>query len=229
VLDDPKFRSKAGKSYFQMRSELCDLLVSHAREIRVRGIDVEKIVRSGIEKFNLVTSGGNCGLVRAPIGSLRATLSYVDRMIRIVEGLIIDSFVQARDSFEEGVTTVRTVRDFTQIFDSYTEFEEYVIGTLMESAAERQEKGMVSADADFDLDIRLMRFERLLDRRPFLINDVHLRQNPSNTIEWEKGIAIWGDNKQQIAQTYTNAIAAVNSKKAVGQFNSLWAGYAKFL
>jgi len=52
VLDNPKFRSKAGKSYFQMRSELCDLLVSHAREIRVRGIDVEKIVRSGIEKFS---------------------------------------------------------------------------------------------------------------------------------------------------------------------------------
>jgi len=61
----------------------------------------------------------------------------VDRIIRIVEGLIIDSFVQAGGSCEEGVTTVRTVRDFTQIFDSYTEFEEYVIGTLMEAAAER--------------------------------------------------------------------------------------------
>ena len=153
-------------------------------------------------------------------------MSYLDRIIRIVEGLIIDSFVQARDSFEEGFTTVRTVRDFTQIFDSYTKFEEYVIGTLMEAAAERQEKGIVSADADF-LDIRLMRFERLLDRRPFLINDVHLRQNPSNTIEWEKRVALWGDNKQQIAQTYTDAVAAVNPKKAVGQFHSRWAGCAK--
>ena len=61
----------------------------------------------------------------------------MDRIIRIVEGLIIDSFMQARDSFEEGVTTVRAVRDFTQIFGSYSEFEEYVIGTLMEAAAER--------------------------------------------------------------------------------------------
>jgi len=34
VLDNPKFRSKAGKSHFQMWSELCDLLVSHARDIR---------------------------------------------------------------------------------------------------------------------------------------------------------------------------------------------------
>ena len=152
----------------------------------------------------------------------------MDRIIRFVGGLIIDSFVQARDSFEEGLTTVRTVRDFTQIFDSYTEFEEYVIGTLMEAAAARQEKGIVSADADFDLDIRLMRFERLMDRRPFLINDVLLRQNPNNAIEWEKRVALWGDNEQQIVQTYTDAVAAVNPKKAVGQFHSLWAGYAKF-
>jgi len=142
--------------------------------------------------------------------------------------LIVNSFVQARDSFEEGVTTVMTVRDFTQIFDSYTEFEESVIGTLMEAAAARQEKGIVSEDADFDLDIRLMRFEQLMDRRPFLVNDVLLRQNPNNVIEWEKRVALWGDNKQQIVQTYTDAVAAVNPKKAVGQFHSLWAGYAKF-
>jgi len=151
----------------------------------------------------------------------------VDRIIRFVGG-IIDSCVQARDSFEEGLTTVRTVRDFTQIFDSYTEFEEYVIGTLMEAAAARQGKGIVNADADFDLDIRLMQFERLMDRRPFLINDVLLRQNPNNAIEWEKRVALCGDNKEQIVQTYTDAVAAVNPKKAVGQFHSLWTGYAKF-
>ena len=52
VLDNPKFRSKAGGSHFQMWSELCDLLVNHAREIRVRGIDVQKIAPSGIEKFS---------------------------------------------------------------------------------------------------------------------------------------------------------------------------------
>ena len=50
VLDNQKFRSKSGKSHFQMWSELCDLLVSHSREIK--GIDVEKIVRSGIGKFS---------------------------------------------------------------------------------------------------------------------------------------------------------------------------------
>lgn len=50
ILDNPRFKSKEGKSHFQMWSELCDLLVNHAREIK--GIDVEKIVRSGISKFS---------------------------------------------------------------------------------------------------------------------------------------------------------------------------------
>jgi len=49
VLDNPRIRSRAGKSNFQMWSELCDLLVSHAGDIM--GIDVEKIVRSGVERF----------------------------------------------------------------------------------------------------------------------------------------------------------------------------------
>lgn len=50
ILDNPRFKSKEGKSHFQMWSELCDLLVTHAREIKA--IDVEKIVRSGISKFS---------------------------------------------------------------------------------------------------------------------------------------------------------------------------------
>jgi len=121
-----------------------------------------------------------------------------------------------------------TVRDFIQIFDSYTEFEESIIGTLMKAIAERQKKGIVNEGAGSDLDIRLMRFEQLIDRRPFLVNDVLLRQNPNNVIEWQKRVALWGDDKQQIVQTYADAVAAVNPKKAVGQFHSLWVGYAKF-
>ncbi|KAF8251120.1 protein prenylyltransferase [Wilcoxina mikolae CBS 423.85] len=206
ILDNPRFKSKEAKSHFQMWSELCDLLVTHAREIN--SIDVEQIVRSGISKFS-----DQRGKLWTSLGTYWITKG---------------DFERARDAFEEGITTVMTVRDFTQIFDSYTEFEESVIGSLMEAAATRQEKEKVDEDADLDLDIRMMRFEQLMDRRPFLVNDVLLRQNPNNVIEWEKRVGLWGDNKQEVVQTYTDAVAAVNPKKAVGQFHSLWAGYAKF-
>jgi pre-mRNA-splicing factor SYF1 len=211
ILNNPKFRSKHGKGHYQLWSEMVDLLVTHAVEIETGddiGIDVERIIRSGIERF---------ADQRGKLWSGLATY-WITR----------GSFERARDVFEEGITTVMTVRDFTLIFDSYTEFEESIIGALMDSAASRSDKGVVDEDADFDLDIRMMRFEQLMDRRPFLVNDVLLRQNPNNVPEWEKRIALWGDNKHEVVQAYADAIAAVQPKKAVGQFHELWANYAKF-
>jgi hypothetical protein len=39
--------------------------------------------------------------------------------------------VQARNVFEEGIATVMTVRDFTQIFDAYAQFEESLVARRM--------------------------------------------------------------------------------------------------
>lgn len=211
VLNNPKFRSKNGKSNFQLWNEMVDLLVTHAKEVELGGsadTNVESIVRSGIERF------------ADQRGKLWAGLATY----WITRG----DFERARDIFEEGITTVMTVRDFTLIFDSYVEFEESIISTLMDAAALRSNKGKVNEEADFDLDIRMMRFEQLMDRRPFLVNDVLLRQNPNNVVEWEKRVALWGDNKKEVVQAYTDAIAAVQPRKAVGRFHELWMNYAKF-
>ncbi|KAK4103562.1 TPR-like protein [Parathielavia hyrcaniae] len=211
ILDNPRFQSKNSKGHYELWSEMVDLLVEHAADIETgheTGIDVERIIRSGIERFSDQ---------RGKLWSGLATY-WIRRR----------NFEKARDVFEEGITTVMTVRDFTLVFDSYTEFEESIIGALMEVASARAEKGVVDEAADFELDIRMMRFEHLMDRRAFLVNDVLLRQNPNNVAEWEKRVALWGDNKQEVVQTYTNAIAAIQPKKAIGPFHQLWANYAKF-
>ncbi|PWY95854.1 pre-mRNA-splicing factor syf1 [Aspergillus sclerotioniger CBS 115572] len=211
ILDDPRFQSKEGKSNFQLWTEMVDLLVSKAKKIETGprvGIDVDAILRSGIDRF------------ADQRGKLWAGLATY----WITRG----NFEKARDVFEEGITTVMTVRDFTLVFDAYAEFEESIIGSLMESAAGRTDKGQSDEEADFDLDLRMLRFEQLMDRRPFLVNDVLLRQNPNNVIEWEKRVALWGDNKHEVVQTYTAAIAAINPKKAHGKFSELWVNYAKF-
>jgi len=210
ILDNPRFQSKNGKSSFQLWTEMVELLVSKAKKIETGpqvGIDVDAILRSGIDRF------------ADQRGKLWAGLATY----WITKG----NFEKARDIFEEGITTVMTVRDFTLIFDSYVEFEESIIGSLMEAAAVRSEKGKLDEEADFDLDLRMLRFEQLMDRRPFLVNDVLLRQNPHNVIEWEKRVALWGANKQEAVNTYTAAIAAINPKKAHGKFSELWVNYAK--
>jgi len=211
ILNNPKFRSKNGKSEFQLWTEMVDLLVTRAREINIGdgfSVDVEKIVRSGVQRFS------------DQRGKLWAALAEY--------WTIKGSFERARDVYEEGITTVMTVRDFSIIFEAYVEFEEAIISTLMDQAATRSDKGKINEDADFDLDIRMMRFEQLMDRRPFLVNDVLLRQNPNNVNEWEKRVALWADNQQEVVQTYADAIAAVQPRKAIGRFHELWLNYAKF-
>ncbi|EFR03205.1 pre-mRNA-splicing factor syf1 [Nannizzia gypsea CBS 118893] len=211
ILDDPRFQSKKGLSHFQLWTEMVELLVNKAKEIETGphlGINVDLIIRSGVEKFP------------DQRGRLWAGLATY----WITKG----NFEKARDIFEEGITTVMTIRDFTMIFDSYVEFEESIIGALMEKAAARSENSKLDEAADFDLDLRMMRFEQLMDRRPFLVNDVLLRQNPNNVIEWEKRVMLWGDNKTEVVRTYTDAIATINPKKAHGKFYELWVNYAKF-
>ena len=210
ILNNPKFRSKNAKSNFQLWSEMVDLLVIRGKEIMTGGtigMDVEKIIRSGIERFT------------DQRGKLWAGLATY--------WITVGNFERARDVFEEGITTVMTVRDFTIVFDSYAEFEESIISTLMDAAAVGSDNGKIKENVEFDLDIRMMRFEQLMDRRPFLVNDVLLRQNPNNVNEWEKRIALWGDNNKEVVQTYTDAIAAVQPRKAVGKFHELWLNYAK--
>lgn len=211
ILQNPRFNSKHGKGVFELWSDMVDLLVAHAPKIDTdpeTGVDVDRVIRAGIERFSDQRGKLWCGLA-----------TYWLRR---------GSFDRARDVFEEGITTVMTVRDFTLIFEAYVEFEESVIGALMEAASLRASKGVVDKDADFDLDVRMMRFEHLMDRRPFLVNDVLLRQNPNNVAEWEKRVALWGENKAEVVKTYTDAIVAIQPKKAVGSFHKLWANYAKF-
>ncbi|CAB1341445.1 unnamed protein product [Coregonus sp. 'balchen'] len=121
---------------------------------------------------------------------------------------------KARDVYEEAILTVVTVRDFTQVFDSYAQFEESMIAAKMETTSELGK----DEEEDIDLELRLARFEQLIARRPLLLNSVLLRQNPHNVHEWHK----------RIINTYTEAVQTVDPMKATGKPSSLWVSFAKF-
>ena len=52
------------------------------------------------------------------------------------------------------------------MFDAYAQFEESMISAKME---ESQESG-IDAEGEIDLELRMARFELLMDRRPLLLN-----------------------------------------------------------
>ena len=111
VLNDDGFSSIKGKTKHQLWLELCDLLTKHATD--VSGLKVDAIIRGGIRKFT------------DEVGRLWTSLSdyYVRR------GL----YEKARDVFEEGISTVVTVRDFSVIFESYAQFEQSTLAAKIET------------------------------------------------------------------------------------------------
>uniref|UniRef100_A0A8C6QD01 Pre-mRNA-splicing factor SYF1 n=1 Tax=Nannospalax galili TaxID=1026970 RepID=A0A8C6QD01_NANGA len=202
VVNDERFISKAGKSNYQLWHELCDLISQNPD--KVRSLQVDAIIRGGLTRFTDQLGKLWCSLAEYYIRS--------------------GHFEKARDVYEEAIRTVMTVRDFTQVFDSYAQFEESMVAAKMETASELGPE----EDNDVDLELRLARFERLIGRRPLLLNSVLLRQNPHNVHEWHKRVALHQDQPREIISTYKEAIQTVDPFKAIGKPHTLWVALAKF-
>ncbi|CAI0442831.1 unnamed protein product [Linum tenue] len=233
VLNDDQFYSLKGKTKHTLWLELCDLLTRHAKD--VSGISVDAIIRGGIRKYT------------NEIGRLWTSLAdyYIRRAL----------FDKARDIFEEGMTTVITVRDFSVIFDAYAEFEQGMADHKIEnldSSDDEEEDGLEEIDLevdvrlevklknfekkllsgfwfndDKDVDLMLARFDYLMERRPELANSVLLRQNPHNVEQWHRRVKLFDGNPEKQVLTYTEAVRTVDPMKAVGKPHTLWIAFAK--
>ncbi|KAF9228668.1 protein prenylyltransferase [Gyrodon lividus] len=160
---------------------------------------------------------------------------YKDQAGRIWTGLATywikrGEFDRANSTFEAGIASVLTVRDFTQIFDAYTKFSESLLNAMMKSLEDpdEDEDEEHAKDTEHEVDAKMKEFEALMDRRLFLLNDVHLRRNPNDVQEWEKRVALWGENDEKVAETYTRALETIHPRKATANFHRLYINFAKY-
>lgn len=202
IINDDSFVSRAGKSKHQLWNELCDLVAKNPD--KVTSLKIEPIIRQGLKRYT------------DQIGVLWNSMA--DYYIRG------GHFERARDIYEEAIMTVITVRDFTQVFDAYAQFEKNLISSKMES----MEETGASEEDDLELELRLARLENLMERRPLLLNSVLLRQNPHNVHEWHKRVKLFEGKPREIINTYTEAVQTVDPKLASGKPNTLWVEFAKF-
>lgn len=202
IIDDDSYVSKEGKSKHQLWNELCELIAKNPD--KVTSLKIEPIIRQGLKRYT------------DQIGVLWNSMA--DYYIRG------GHFERARDIYEEAIETVLTVRDFTQVFDAYAEFEKNVISAKIQT----MEETGASEEDDLDLELRLARLENLMDRRLLLLNSVLLRQNPHNVHEWHKRVTLFKDKPREIINTYTEAVQTVDPKLATGKPHTLWVEFAKF-
>lgn len=203
IVNNENFVSQHGKSSHQLWNELCELISKNPNEIH--SLNVDAIIRGGLRRYT------------DQLGHLWNSLA--DYYVR--SGL----FERARDIYEEAIETVTTVRDFTQVFVAYAQFEELSLSKRMEEVAKLPNP---TEDDDVDVELRLARFEHLMERRLLLLNSVLLRQNPHNVQEWHKRVQLYEGKPHEIINTYTEAVQTVDPKLAVGKLHTLWVEFAKF-
>ncbi|KAK0094102.1 hypothetical protein PV326_011823 [Microctonus aethiopoides] len=203
IVNQDDLVSKHGKSNHQLWNELCDLISKNPT--RIKSLNVDAIIRGGLRRYT------------DQLGPLWNSLA--DYYVR--SGL----FERARDIYEEAIQTVTTVRDFTQVFDAYAQFEEISLSKRMEEVAQNTHP---NEEDDVELELRLARFEHLMERRLLLLNSVLLRQNPHNVQEWHKRVMLYEGQPHEIINTYTEAVQTVQPQLAVGKLHTLWVSFAKF-
>ncbi|KAH0445268.1 hypothetical protein IEQ34_025524 [Dendrobium chrysotoxum] len=212
---DGKYVSPDGKSSYQLLIEWLELCEKYAEDV---GLDVEE--------EESITSIRRLGLQHFPDQAGRLWTGLATFWIRRGDLDI------AKDVFEEGIAAVKTVRDFTQIFDAYAETSENVMGFMMDELAE-----LAEGDGDVDerltkeqeVDERMKDFEDLMERRPFLINDVMLRRNQDDVQEWERRAFLHGEDQAQVIATYQKAVDTINPRKATPGFNLLFITFCPLL
>ena len=209
--DSEDFASNKGRTRMTSFMELCELCAGNPLQASEAGLDMETLVRTGISAYSEQT-----GKLWCQLANFNVRQGY---------------FEKAREVFEEAVNTVLTVRDFSVVFDALVKVEESTLVALMQGG---------SAHDSPEMEERMQHIEKMLERRPLLLNSVLLRYNPSNVHEWLKRIALleqqvkdggavgkeFVDGPGGLEQTYLDALETVEPANAVGRVSSLWAGLA---
>jgi pre-mRNA-splicing factor SYF1 len=196
LVNDETYKSMRNSTKYDLWNLLCDLITNYPEEIK--SINVEKVILGGIKKF------------QEEFGKLWCYLATYYIKMGMIE--------KAYDIYERGMTEVKSVKDFTQIFDSYANFQELIIKNLMESKEEEEED---------ELELRIKKLEYLLDRRLILLSGIKLKQNPHNVYEWLKRISLFDKDENMTIKTYNEAINTIDPIKSIGKLKLLWINFAK--
>jgi pre-mRNA-splicing factor SYF1 len=216
--------------YWEM---LCELVVQHGE--RITAVDGETVLRQAIEACTKASSyaalqGGQTDRIAS--SRLRSTGIFWCSlaMLKIRQ----KHYRAAREIYEEALGRVPTVRDFSLVFDAFAKFEESLLAVAFARAQKGGAPGTLAA-ALADLEERLARFEGLLERRPFLLQEVRLKQQPHNVEEWGRLVGLLeqspraaGERDQEVVRAYERALGTIHSRRARGSLPAFWGAFAQF-
>lgn len=131
----------------------------------------------------------------------------------------------------QGLRSCTTMKDFTLIFDMYTELEQSIVIELESRLEKTPEDQQLLQEANF----RMASIEKVLDNRTLMINDMKLRQDTNNLDEWFNRVDIFQveqQNLQGTLSTFVQALTTINPLKVISVSNKytlsdFWIKYAQ--
>jgi pre-mRNA-splicing factor SYF1 len=213
----------------QYWQELCRIVTQHGAAVTIT--PVETVLRGAIKEAMARSHFGALQQRRARNGPIHATGIFWTALAtwHIRHGRI----EQARQVYEEAVATVPTVRDFALVFDAYAKMEESVIAVALERQSRKKPKQTgATVQADAELDARMAHFEALMDRRPFLLSEVCVRQQPNKVAAWIERAQLFKDSGrpvEKVTQVYEEALVSIHPRRAKGPLSSVWISYAQYV
>lgn len=196
----------------QLWVKLARVASKHGASINT--VDIPTLIRSGISR--LTTENGELWVSLAHYYTRKAL------------------FRDARKVYEEAVTSLASVRDFAIVFDSYAKFQESLTSAAIEEMEELKKDATrirEFKEAEETVESLIQHLEVLTKRRPMLLSDVCLRQNPHNVHEWHKRARMYKREKDAInvVNTYTKAIQTVDPWQSTnGRSHTLWLAFARY-
>ena len=240
LLDDDLFHSKKGKTKFDYWLLLCNIISRHPQ---VSQINCESIIRHGLNKYtdevgrlwvSLCNYYIKQGLLEKARDIFEEALSKVSTARDF--SLVFNSYLK----FEEELVTsmIKIQEEEEKIQQDYeTQLEKLIDSSFAQFGIEdntlskdynRSNQDLNQDKTSLELNMKFFRMTNLIKRRPFLLSDALLRQNPNNVKEWLKRVKLCSDDKDLVIQTYEKALKTVDPVKAFGKTDLLWIGYAKF-
>lgn len=241
LLNDDMFFSKNGKTKFDFWMLLCDIISHYPDE--VRNLDCEGIIRHGLNKYT-----DEVGRLWVALASYYIRQGLIEKARDVFEealskvltardfSLVMDSYLKfEKEMFQMVIQSNEEDEEEEKELDSHlsefveNSFADFGIQEETKSVNSRGYSNSLEDKRQLDINIKLFRIDSLVERRPFLLSDALLRQNPNNVKEWQKRVTLCKGDKDLMRNTYEKAVTTVDAIRADGRVELLWINYGKFL
>ena len=243
LVNDERFVSQRGKTRHDLWTDLLKLIVPHAAAIT--SLDTDAVLRSGIRRYphevaRLWTALAEVYTRQGLFERARSIYAEALEAVNTVRDLAIvfDAYTQHEEGVIEGkmaeLESLQTELDASVADESNNNNNNNSSANgsgsaSTESVSARKARFAAALSAcEQEVDLRMMRLDKLIASRPLLVNTVLLRQNPHNVPEWLNRVKLCGGDPARTVSTFALAVATVDPALADGQAQMLWARFAAF-